>query len=82
MGWVNIGTPAPLGRKGAAVDRAAPLDGRVLRLDALTRAVGLGPVYQPNRAIGGPIPASSAHTPHRSMRRAPGRSEAATRRQP
>ncbi len=34
LGWVNVGTPAPLGRKkAAAVDRVAPLDGRVLHLD-------------------------------------------------
>jgi len=35
LGWVNVGTPAPLSRKKARPPVAAhPLDGRVLRLDA------------------------------------------------
>ncbi|HEY5110158.1 MAG TPA: nitroreductase [Acidimicrobiales bacterium] len=35
LGWVNLGTPAPLGRKKSAVAPTVdPLDGRVLRLDA------------------------------------------------
>ena len=33
LGWVNLGPPAPLGRKQAAVDDTDALDGRVLRLD-------------------------------------------------
>ncbi len=33
LGWVNIGTPAPLGRKKRGVDYADPLAGRVLTLD-------------------------------------------------
>jgi nitroreductase len=33
LGWVNLGTPAPLGRKAlVAGDRASALEGRVLRL--------------------------------------------------
>jgi hypothetical protein len=35
LGWVNVGTPAPLGRKKTkASTGTGPLDGRVLRLDA------------------------------------------------
>jgi len=33
LGWVNIGTPAPLGRKKRTVDDEDPLAGRVLRVD-------------------------------------------------
>jgi nitroreductase len=33
LGWVNIGAPAPLGRKKRGVDHADPLAGRVLTLD-------------------------------------------------
>jgi len=33
LGWVNIGTPAPLGRKGLVHGSGVDLDGRVLRLD-------------------------------------------------
>ncbi|MGA2836062.1 MAG: nitroreductase [Acidimicrobiales bacterium] len=33
LGWVNIGTPAPLGRKRRRVSDDDPLEGRVLRLD-------------------------------------------------
>ncbi len=41
-----------------------------------------GADYQPNRAWGRSMPESSAQAPHRSIRLAPGRSEAATRLQP
>jgi nitroreductase len=34
LGWVNLGTPAPLGRKKRGADHADPLAGRVLTLDA------------------------------------------------
>ena len=34
LGWVNIGTPAPLGRKGLVAGARVDLTGRVLRLDA------------------------------------------------
>ena len=35
LGWVNLGTPGPLGRKRAGVpDGDDPLEGRVLRIDA------------------------------------------------
>jgi nitroreductase len=34
LGWVNIGTPAPLGRKKRGADQADPLAGRVATLDA------------------------------------------------
>lgn len=34
LGWVNIGAPAPLGRKKRGVDHADPLAGRVITLDA------------------------------------------------
>jgi len=32
LGWVNLGTPAPLGRKKRGAEHADPLDGRVLTL--------------------------------------------------
>ncbi len=34
LGWVNVGTPAPLGRKKRGADHAEPLAGRVVTLDA------------------------------------------------
>ena len=34
LGWVNIGSAAPLSRKKRGVDDADPLAGRVLTLDA------------------------------------------------
>jgi nitroreductase len=34
LGWINVGTPAPLGRKKRGVDHADPLQARVLTLDA------------------------------------------------
>ena len=34
LGWVNVGTPAPLGRKKRGADHADPLAGRVVTLDA------------------------------------------------
>jgi nitroreductase len=33
LGWVNVGSPAPLGRKKRGVDHADPLAGRVVTLD-------------------------------------------------
>ena len=33
LGWVNVGTPAPLGRKKQGADRADALAGRVITLD-------------------------------------------------
>ena len=34
LGWVNVGTPAPLGRKALVAGAPVDLDGRVQRLDA------------------------------------------------
>jgi len=34
LGWVNVGTPAPLGRKKRGADQVDPLAGRVVVLDA------------------------------------------------
>jgi len=34
LGWVNLGTPAPLGRKKSDATTAVSLGGRVLRIDA------------------------------------------------
>lgn len=33
LGWVNVGTPAPLGRKKRGIDHTDPLAGRVVDLD-------------------------------------------------
>jgi len=34
LGWVNLGTPGPLGRKALVAGAAVALEGRVLRIDA------------------------------------------------